>query len=334
MRLDNKNISDLEYLADIGFEQAASIEKEMDELRLMVKSRSFSYNSGKYFVFINIITGVFFGITFFFAVYSSPLSQSSFSKTITKSKSAERPNGMRVIALDTISIVKENFVKEESKQTKLSDTLNSIIEKTDEGADSILMISSQPFNLVQLKNEKVNDPALKFIPNSPVIFIHDLKITDYSFLYFKQNKFITVNGSYGLNASYANKEDFDRYGNVLEPPQNFYLHEAIAEAMLFFKNKNYNGCINSLNTVAQFTGNDINCRFYFGMCYFYKRNYTSALKDFDACIYNLNNTFVQEAEYYKALCLFELGNKTEALNLFRKISGEEGFYAEKAKQYL
>ncbi len=333
MQLDNKNSTDLEYLAQLGFEKIPCSEADLNDLRAKVRSRSFSYNSGSYFAFIGLIIGIFLGITVFFSLYTAPLSHIPFTaqslQTQAPLKNDNEPIKLSTLMLDTVNFVKENFVREKKGLViKITDTLTAV-----NTADSTSNLSSLPIQLSTLE-PKISEPEIKYIINSPVIFIHDLKITDYSFLYFRKNKFVALNVKEGLNAAYANKEDLKKYGNVLEPSDNYYLHQALSAAMLQFKDQKYTKCISSLSFIAGFNENDINCRFYIGMAYFYKKNYSAALKNFEECISNSNNAFLQESEYYKGLCLLELGNKAEAQTLFKKIADDGGFYADKAKRFL
>ncbi len=330
MRTKNKNITDLEYLAELGFEGTAVSELDITGLNSKIRSRVLSYNTGNHFAFISLLMGIFIGISVFFSLYTQPLSHIPF----TNSGAARQPQkeNLATLSLDTVNVVPENFVKHKTIQPKINEPLTVTTENN--RIDSAVSMNSVPIDPTGLNPEKIKEPGIKYISNSPIIFIHDLKLTDYSLLYFKRNKFVNLNVKEGLAAAYANKEDLKKYGNVLEPEDNYYLHQAIADALKEFKNKNYNACLNKLNTVMQFNHNDINCRFYYGMCYFYKKSYWAAIKDLDECIANPNNAFLQEAEYYKAVSLYEYGKKPEALKLFKKIAEDEGFYADKAKKYL
>lgn len=104
--------------------------------------------------------------------------------------------------------------------------------------------------------------------------------------------------------------------------------------MLYFKKKKYDDCIVTLSKVSTYNKTDVNCDFYLGMCYYYKKNYQKAQAYFTACIENANNSFLQEAMYYKALALAEEGNKNEAQHLLRKIVEEKEFYSDKARVAL
>src|SRR5689334_12711505 len=78
MRHD-KNIGDLDYLSERGFETIAFDEQDLLQLKKQIKTRSLSYNSGWRSALIMLITGIFIGVSVFFAFFSSnavPLSAS------------------------------------------------------------------------------------------------------------------------------------------------------------------------------------------------------------------------------------------------------------------
>jgi len=328
MQPESKNLSDLEYLANIGLENVAHSENDIHELRSAIKKRAVSFNSGNYFGFISLITGIFIGVSVFFMIYNAPRIFVPKTKMLAQENIPSK-NIVTPVLLDTVKVTEENFVKQNLVQTKKIDVPAEDINVA--LRDSATEIASLP--LPVLTEEKITEAKIKFIPNAPVIYLHDLKVTDYHSLYFNKNKFVSLRTKEGLSASYANKEDYKKDGNLLEPVNNYFLHQAIADAMLLFKNKNYTLCLNALNNVSAFSGNDINCRFYSGMCYYNKKNYTEAVRNFNACILNSNNVFLPEAEYYKALCLLKMGNKEEALIIFKKIVDDGEFYSEKARQF-
>ncbi|MCE3259658.1 MAG: hypothetical protein K0S12_1299 [Bacteroidetes bacterium] len=325
----DKNLSDLDYLAGLGFEQMNVSDADISELKSKVKSRVFSYNSGAYFGFISLLTGAFLGISVFFIYYNAP-HNSPAPKTIAKAEPTEEIKTLAATHLDTISVVAENFIYQPATP-KIKSEEKELSPVTTDTAEVLEIKTLQPS--VQ-SPEKLREIEIRYIPNAPVIYLHDLKITNYSSLYFRKNKFITLSVPGGVDPSYANKEDMRRNENILMPADNYYLHEAIGEAMLYFSKKEYNRCLRTLQIVQEINPDDINCRFYSGMCYYYKKNYTAAVKNLDYCIDHANNSFLNEAQYYKALSLYESGNKTEAYSLLRQIVDEGGFYAEKARGFL
>ena len=77
--------------------------------------------------------------------------------------------------------------------------------------------------------------------------------------------------------AYANKEDLNKNSRVkVKQGADYFLHEEFADALLAFKKGNYGQSIYSLNVISGYNDNDINCNFYLGMSYYYKKNYEKA----------------------------------------------------------
>jgi tetratricopeptide (TPR) repeat protein len=179
----------------------------------------------------------------------------------------------------------------------------------------------------------LTEEKIKFIINSPLTYIHDLKVSDYASLYFKKNQFVKFKERPGLSADNAGKNE-QAPTSQLKQEADYFLHQELADGLLCFKQKKYDACIVLLNKVNDFNKTDVNCDFYLGMSYYYKKNYAMSLQHFDACVNNLNNSFLQEAMYYKALSLLGQGSKKEARDLLIKIIQEKEFYSEKARVAL
>lgn len=289
----------------------------------MVTIRVSFNNNGVYFSFISLIIGGFIGVSCFFSIYNRPKIFAAKADTILTDTSILKPTPEKTIALDTIIIQHENFIYH--KKEKIIDTLSHEANIT----DSILITPIEPININSISDKNLSPTKIKYMPNASIVYLHDLKITNYSLLYFNKNDQIKLNTS-GLSAAYANKTATLNGVEGLKQESTYYLHDIIAEAMLYYNKGNYNQCINSLNTVAAYTNVDINCKFYYGMCYYNKKNFLKAKGYFEDCISNPNNTFLQEALYYKALCLIETGNLEEAKILLKQIADDGEFYSQKA----
>ena len=323
MQPNNKHIDDLDYLANLGFEKNTITDADLNELHSKIKTKAFSYNNGLYFSFISLVVGVFIGVSCFFTLYNQPKNFTSKNNLILKdSVIPVIKNITPTIILDTIKLQHENFIN--PQKTKFIDTL--LLNPNN--YDSLNISTIQPIVINTLSDKNINATNIKYIPNSSVIYIHDLKITNYSLLYFKKNEQVLLTNNAGLSANYSATKDINN--QPLKQNANYYLHEAIAEAMLYYKKANYNQCINSLNTLYQYNKEDINCKFYYGMCYYNKNNFAEAKKLFEDCIASPNNTFLQEAQYYNALCLIELGDIAEAKTQLKQIVEDAEFYSQKA----
>ncbi len=331
---DNKhNMDDLDYLASIGFEQVPVSETDLDELTKKVKDRSFSYNNGIYFGFVSLIIGIFIGVSVFFMIdnkpvlYSSNFTNKILNDTLPKVKTIPQV----AIVIDTVNIVKESFIKPNAVIEHVSNNKGNTYYNA---SDSVVMIPSKPIDVSGMLDKKISESKIKYIINAPVNYIHDLKVTNYSILYFKKNQYVKLPLKGALSVAYANKEDLYKNRPNIKQGAEYYLHEEFADALLAFKKGNYGQSIYSLNVISTYNENDINCNFYLGMSYYYKKNYEKATELLEKCITDQNNAFLQEAMYYNALALYENGEKEKAILKFKVIAEEGEFYSEKAKLYI
>jgi len=323
----NKSIDDLEYLANIGFEKIAFEEADLRDLHKKIRLRSHSYNSGFGFAMICFFVGMILGITVFFSVYDQPFNFSVSSGSSSKLQEKElKSEDLKSTILDTIIVLQENFVQR---------TVNIKSEKTEnvlENSKELFSVSNLiPQKISSLPSDKIEERKIKFIVNSPVFYIHDLKVTNYGTLYFKRNKFIS---SSGLSANFSNHDEQIQLKRPLKTEPDYFLHEELATALLYFKNGKFSQTILVLDVVDTYNDEDLNCDFYRGMSYFHLRNFEKALQFLEICISSNNNVFLQEASFYRAQCLLALDRKEEAKLLLQEIINEGEFYAKAAQIVL
>jgi outer membrane protein assembly factor BamD (BamD/ComL family) len=70
------------------------------------------------------------------------------------------------------------------------------------------------------------------------------------------------------------------------------------------------------------------------MCLFYKKNYRKAVTYFEECLDQTNNTFVEEALYYRAVSQYYSGEKEAGLSSLKRIAEGTMFYSDKATAFL
>lgn len=329
MRPEEKHNDDLDYLAQQGFERVASTEADLAGLKRRIRKRSVSFRPFN-LVLGSLALGVLIGMGVFVILSEPGVMKSGQVGATHESKITPHQTEVEsaTILLDTIFVVNENFIKPVKTSKSRTKGPSSVEAAT---ADSALVIVAKPLDLTTLGSGELEEKKLKYMVNSPVFYLHDMKITNYTVLYFKKNHFVRYTG---LSAAYSNTAEAAHAGARLKQSADYYLHEEIANAMRFFKNGNYDRAIVSLKTVSSYNDTDVNCDFYLAMCYHYKKSHTQAIEFFDRCIDSPNNTFLQEAMYYKAISLLESGSKEAAKKLFEKIVNEDEFYAVKARGYL
>lgn len=318
--------SELNYFASFPFENGTMEMEDVNELTRRidkkVKGNSFGLNMN---VFIALICGIFIGASVFFVWFEKSKTHASHYENVN-----EKPNTPAAIqenvpvennVAEVKAPVKEHFSISESAEQLHTYTPMENAEIKD-------------INSIEVREQPLtSEENLDYIPNAPVIFIHDLKIANYKVYYFKDNRNIDVRDN-GLSAQFSNKEESQ--SNLSKKPEerDYYAHEIIKDAMEAYSKKQFTVCIELLDLLYRFNKNDVNAQFYLGMSYFNLGNYAKAQTYFTAAEDNSVNIFVQEAEFYIALCHKKNGNSDAANSLFKKIVAKKLFYSERAKQEL
>jgi hypothetical protein len=314
----NKHIKDdLDHLSELGYEAVPGAEKDVDELKQKIRGR-YGSNPAVSSSFIALIIGLFLGITVFFTIYNTPVLFPSHDERVAESNTLK--NYEKRIDLDTIQV--NSPVKELVASEKFIEPT-----ETDTRIDAETL---EPIALEQVTLENNKTLELKYSPNAPIVYLHDLKIANYQFYYFTSQKMVIIHQN--VNADRANKTETshlnDGSGNT------YYLHQAIDDAMKAFKKQRYAECLSILNTVSEFSKNDVNCDFYRGMCNFYLMKYEEAYKFFQLSSANTVNVFAEESVYYLALSALKTKRQDEGKKLLGEIAGLNGFYSSKAKEQL
>jgi tetratricopeptide (TPR) repeat protein len=172
----------------------------------------------------------------------------------------------------------------------------------------VLVLMSEEENMLEKGNLTDRQRRLiELLPNSPVIYLYDLKVTDYQKLYYQPD---------GTALTLR-----DTSAPVL-----------INQAMKSFSAQKFETAITKLKPLL--SREDPNAFFYTGAAYYYQKNYTQALLMLNRIGNLSNNVFKQEAYWYKALCFIDLQKTDEAKTLLQHIADAQGFYAEQAKKQL
>ncbi len=322
---NKKDTDDLDYLAELGFEKSPATKREIRKLKQKIRHRFLPGRSSGWMI-VSLLTGAGIAVLVMQLLPSQPIPEKVTPK-VASAPTTELPKTAateKLIQLDTVQITPDNFV---SPLAKLTPSLPETPQTPAEALDTLRVVSLQSLSGFQLDGKGLTERRLRFIINSPVVYIHDLKVSDYRNLYFRRNQFVRVDDP-GLPASQSLPDDAT--SSRLQQEATFFLHEELADALRDFKKGRYERAMVTLLQVEQYNKNDINCNFYIGMCCYHRKHYAKAIERLDNCISNPNNAFLQEAMYYKALTLLELERRQEAVLLLTKIEEEGEFYARKA----
>lgn len=313
-----EDTSDLEFLASMGFGAEGANASELDALKnkwaKRQRTKAFRNN-----VIIALVSVTLIAVLLWYN--QKPQTIATTLRIASKQGVTEEPAALvsENKILDSAVVETELFLRPIAKATS--------VQASSEVEEHVKVENLATVQAAQLPMNEIKEEKLKFMINSPIFYIHDLKVSNYQLLYFRKNKFVAASGR-PANIT------LDQPNAALNDQPDRFLHETLAEALLNYKKGLYSPCVTLLNEVGTFNTEDINCDFYRGMAWYHMKHYDKAIPYLSKCEEALNNAFLQEAQYYKALCYKASGQDEKAKNLFQKIVNEGEFYAEKAKGQL
>lgn len=316
--------TDLSYLSSVAFEQFnvsnQDIEKLTSKIDKKTKGSSGTFNT----IFISVLCGLLIGVSIFFVIFQKSKNHPSVYQSLEEEK-AQHTLENKIASTDTV------FPKIETKEIEHYNTIANNVEEIN--APEILeTLPSKPLDLTLPEKEEEEDIVFQFTANAPVVFIHNLKVTNYRMYYFKNSYAIDLNVNTGVSAQYGSKADIETA--YLNKSNSYLAHKIIKQAMRFFSSKNITNCIEELTMLYDFNHDDANVQFYLGMCYYQLGKYAIAKNFFQKNLDNVNNIFHQESEFYQALCLLNLKQTEEANKQLQYIVNNKGFYSVRAKEVL
>ena len=168
--------------------------------------------------------------------------------------------------------------------------------------------------------------------NADVIYIYDLKVTEYQNLYFSQK--ILHSEMKGATPSF---KEYKNASNDLPEPdynQTVAADKVLKKGLEYFNKGKYTKAISEFQLLLDLNSKDINSLFYSAVSYYQTGKYTLAMNDLEAVLKSDNNVFHPEAKWNLALVNIKTEDKIKAKELLNEIVFEKGFYAKKAADKL
>jgi tetratricopeptide (TPR) repeat protein len=175
----------------------------------------------------------------------------------------------------------------------------------------------------------VNDISTVAI-NSDVIYIYDLKVADYSHLYFK-DPFENFDLK---NYTPPSKENKNASAFENDSEQHLGAHNILKRGLSYFNKSEYNKAAEQFQLLLENNMQDENALFYNAVALYETGKFGLAIKYLKAILQNTNTVFHPEAKWYLALALNKTGDKESSKQLLTEIAAENGFYSKQAKELL
>lgn len=320
----NMQETDLHYLSSIAFQKINVSNSDINALNQLIdkKTKGNSGSSSFNTIFISVLCGLLIGVSVFFIIFQKNKNHPSIYQSLDDEKTSYKLDNS-VAAPDTV------FPKIESKNIEHYNTIAENVKEIT-APEVLETLPSKPMNLTLPEEDKEEDVVFQFTANAPVVFIHNMKVTNYRLYYFKNSYAIDLNSS--IPAQYGSQADIETA--YLNKSNTYLAHKLIKKAMWYFNANNINKCLEELTILYDYNHDDANAQFYLGMCYYQLGKYTIAKNFFQKNLDNVNNVFHQESEFYQALCLLSLKQNDEATKQLQTIVNNKGFYSDRAKEAL
>lgn len=171
------------------------------------------------------------------------------------------------------------------------------------------------------------------LDDSKVGNAHELKLYDYSDDYAQPiTRMQPILG--GTPITKSSKEEADDEIGGYEKQEIPY-REFLDNSLLKLKQGKWKIAIRDFATILAQYPSDVNAQFYSGFAYYNINKASQALNFFSQATSNPVPLFKEEAEWYKALTLIQLGEDADAKKLLEKIAANEaGFYSTRAAELL
>jgi tetratricopeptide (TPR) repeat protein len=133
----------------------------------------------------------------------------------------------------------------------------------------------------------------------------------------------------------SNDEILNRYYKVYEPPTSHRSAQSAPDAdftlaLELYNTHDYGKAAILFNKVLENKPNDMQVVLLQGVSNFEEKNYPEAKQSFDKVIENRDNLYVDQAQWYLALCYLQTNESEKAKKLFKQIGAVNGIYRDDA----
>jgi len=101
-----------------------------------------------------------------------------------------------------------------------------------------------------------------------------------------------------------------------------------------YNQKDYQGAILQFNKVLSLNSEHPMCNFYSGLSYQEMYDFRKAINAYQKVIDEKDNLFIEQAEWYMALCYLKTDNKNKAYSTFNKILDKKGYYSNEVTEII
>ena len=214
-------------------------------------------------------------------------------------------------------VVPVTKIKTKKEKTASPETKEKEFQKRD-----YFEIPKMELNQIEIKQK--TDYTIKKAKTKALLY-YDFLAIDYSVIY--TNTIPVKRELSGIDASKANEDENGiETGNGTQQRVITY-KEQLKNSLFQLKEQNYARAIENFELILTHFPQDANAEFYIGYALFYQKNYEKAIPYFDKAMANGFDFFFEDAQWFKANSLENMGKLKEAQAIYRIIKNKEGYYS-------
>ncbi|SFT72909.1 hypothetical protein SAMN05216474_1970 [Lishizhenia tianjinensis] len=214
-------------------------------------------------------------------------------------------------------------------RTELVELRKGNSPKAEEFQQSQLLMEKLSIDEVELKQNPL--PELSYLLKKE-IYLYELKLVDYRPYRkekMKEEKLVMT----GTPASQETKNSNETQNFELKEVDIPYI-DYLDKSMYYFSKGMYKKALVRFHKILEYFPEDVNARFYGGLCYYNLNDGKAALDYFSKSFSPAYGNFKEEAEWLSYLTYVDLKQKKEANALLQQIAQQKGFYSERAQAIL
>ncbi|MEN8929079.1 MAG: tetratricopeptide repeat protein [Flavobacteriales bacterium] len=287
-----------------------------------------SNNSSKMLISLAAFAVLSLAVLFFFNLPDSPTEKIEIAQTITKEdKTIENQEEEIIEVKKSEDETKEVIVPITERNTKQKKPVTKEIEPTETAEKDIpkrdyFEIPKMELNPIEIKQK--TDYTVKTAKTKALMY-YDFLAIDYSVIY--TNTIPVEQKLSGTSANQANGKDIGVETGNGSQQQIITYKQQLKKSLFQLKEQNYSLAIENFEIILTHFPQDANAEFYIGYSLFYQKNYAQAISYFDKAMANGFDFFYEDAEWFKANSLENIGKVKEAQKMYRKIKEKGGYYS-------
>lgn len=261
----------------------------------------------------------------FFNSPNSEIENTTVAQVVTENIDEEKEEIIEIVKPETTEkeiIVPITKIKPKKEITPKQEPNTKIDEEVKPPKRDFFEIPKMELNPIEIKQK--TDYTVKKAKTKALLY-YDFLAIDYSVIYTNT---IPVKYNFsGVDASKANEDEIGvETGNGSQQLVITYKQQ-LKRSLFQLKNHNYSSAIQNFDVILKHFPQDANAEFYIGYSLFHQENYEKAIPFFEKAMANGFDFFKEDAEWFIANSLENMGKMKEAQVLYQKIKKEGGYYS-------